>query len=187
MLIPILSIVISLISCIISALPIYRRRTDANPSQSEPRPPFSVSQYFERAEKAYLDTLEEQEPFKYEIVLWWGFDGIRLNRDGSTEWISRKQEQTTKQEITTTPTDNSFWDSQCNSKVPLFDVESICNSKARANAYDIYNVYMQNRLELQTQNLIQTLQSQQNTYIPYPAYVQQIQSCCCNFHNRTNV
>ena len=70
MLIPILSIVISLISCIISALTIYRRRTDANPSQSEPCPPFSVSQYFERAEKAYLDTLEEQEPFEYEIVLW---------------------------------------------------------------------------------------------------------------------
>lgn len=33
---------------------------------------------------------EKQEP--YLITLWWGFDGLRLNADGSTEWISRRKE-----------------------------------------------------------------------------------------------
>lgn len=91
MLIPILSIAISFISCIISSLTIYRRRTDAKTSQAELRTDFSVSDYLARTEKAYLQILEEQEPFEYEIVLWWGLDGIRLNKDGTTEWIIRKK------------------------------------------------------------------------------------------------
>ena len=174
---PILSILISLISCIISALTIYRRRTDANPSQSEPRSKFSVSQYLECAEKAYLEILQQQEPFEYEIVLWWGFDGVRLNKDGSPEWISRKQE------LITTP--EGYAKLIC----PL-DTRNLCNSKARIDVYNIADVWTQNRLEQQTNQIIdsiQSLQSMQNTYIPYPAYVQQIQSCCCDFHNRTNV
>lgn len=91
MLIPILSIAISFISCIISALTIYRRRADAKTSQAEFRTDFSVSNYLARTEKAYLQILEEQKPFEYELVLWWGLDGIRLNKDGTTEWISRKK------------------------------------------------------------------------------------------------
>ena len=132
---PILSILISLISCIISALTIYRRRTDANPSQSEPRSKFSVSQYLECAEKAYLEILEQQEPFEYEIVLWWGFDGVRLNKDGSPEWISRKQE------LITTP--EGYAKLIC----PL-DTRNLCNSKARIDVYNIADVWTQNRLDM---------------------------------------
>lgn len=53
--------------------------------------PFSVSAYIDRMEKAYLDTLQERENEKpYEPVLWWGFDGLKLKADGTTEWISRR-------------------------------------------------------------------------------------------------
>lgn len=40
---------------------------------------------------------EKQEP--YLITLWWGFDGLRLNADGSTEWISRRKEKTGLQSV----------------------------------------------------------------------------------------
>lgn len=52
---------------------------------------FSVADYLKRTEEAYLKILEEQEPFEYELVLWWGLDGLRLNKDGTTEWISRRK------------------------------------------------------------------------------------------------
>ena len=53
--------------------------------------PFSVSAYIDRMEKAYLDTLQERENKNpYKPVLWWGFDGLKLKADGTTEWISRR-------------------------------------------------------------------------------------------------
>lgn len=53
--------------------------------------PFNVSEYLQRREKLILD-LEEERRAKHTIVLWWGYDGLRLNKDGSWEWISRKPE-----------------------------------------------------------------------------------------------
>lgn len=43
------------------------------------------------------EELEKQDP--YIITLWWGFDGLRLNEDGSTEWISRRKPDTSLQSI----------------------------------------------------------------------------------------
>lgn len=40
---------------------------------------------------------EKQDP--YLITLWWGFDGLRLNADGSTEWISRRKPNASLQSI----------------------------------------------------------------------------------------
>lgn len=51
--------------------------------------PFSVTEYFDRMERESLKLAERKQ--QYLIVLWWGFDGLRLNEDGTTEWISRKQ------------------------------------------------------------------------------------------------
>lgn len=65
-----------------------RERIDISES---PHTPFSISAYIERMEKAYLDTLQERESEEpYEPVLWWGFDGLKLKADGTTEWISRR-------------------------------------------------------------------------------------------------
>lgn len=52
---------------------------------------FSVSEYFDRMEKASLEILETMEPIDKTITLWWGFDGIRLSEDGTSKWVSRKK------------------------------------------------------------------------------------------------
>ncbi len=53
--------------------------------------PFIVSEYYDRMEKAALDILEHQWPVDQTIILWWGLDGLRLNEDGTLEWVSRKK------------------------------------------------------------------------------------------------
>lgn len=50
--------------------------------------PFSVTEYLDRMEREFLKIADKSD--KYLIVLWWGFDGLRLNEDGTAEWISRK-------------------------------------------------------------------------------------------------
>lgn len=52
---------------------------------------FSVSEYFDRLEKASLEILENRRPIDKTITLWWGFDGIRLSEDGTCKWVSRKK------------------------------------------------------------------------------------------------
>lgn len=52
---------------------------------------FSVSEYLSRIERAYLDILEGLEPVSKAITLWLGLDGLRLNEDGTMEWVSRKK------------------------------------------------------------------------------------------------
>lgn len=44
-------------------------------------------------EAEYLKILKERERMeKHKIVLWWGFDGLQFNDDGTSEWISRRPE-----------------------------------------------------------------------------------------------
>lgn len=52
---------------------------------------FSVSEYLSRIERAYLDILGGLEPISKAITLWLGLDGLRLNEDGTMEWVSRKR------------------------------------------------------------------------------------------------
>lgn len=59
--------------------------------------PFSVSAYLSRRERECLNLLEERErEGPYIITLWLGFDGLRLNADGTTEWVSRREQQSKK-------------------------------------------------------------------------------------------
>lgn len=59
-----------------------------------PRIPFSVPDYLNRMEKLHLKALQERENEEpHIIVLWWGFDGLRLNADGTTEWINRRPKE----------------------------------------------------------------------------------------------
>lgn len=53
--------------------------------------PFVISEYYARTEQAALDILETQEPVDQTIILWWGLDGLRLNEDGTMEWVSRRK------------------------------------------------------------------------------------------------
>lgn len=70
---------------------LFDRKSQKKKQESEQRKikSYSVSEYFARTEKAALEILDEQEPVDYTIILWWGFDGLRL-KDGKLEWISRK-------------------------------------------------------------------------------------------------
>lgn len=52
---------------------------------------FSVCEYLSRIEEAALEIEESKKPVDAVIVLWWGLDGLRLNEDGTTKWISRKK------------------------------------------------------------------------------------------------
>lgn len=62
-------------------------------------PRFNVSEYMERIEKAYLEILETRQPISQSITLWWGLDGLRMNEDGTTEWISRRKTAPVKQDV----------------------------------------------------------------------------------------
>lgn len=54
-------------------------------------PPFFVSEYLERLEKACIEMWEQQAPVDNSITLWWGLDGLRMEPDGSTRWISKRK------------------------------------------------------------------------------------------------
>lgn len=54
--------------------------------------PFVVSEYLDRTERVGLEVLEQQKTIERTIILWWGLDGLRLNEDGTLEWISRKKQ-----------------------------------------------------------------------------------------------
>lgn len=69
----------------------------------EPLEPFILSEHFSRMEQASLDILENQESVDKTIILFWGMDGLRLNEDGSLEWISRKKPKPVNQNISYQP------------------------------------------------------------------------------------
>lgn len=57
-----------------------------------PAPVFSVPKYLDRIEKASDEILEQRENSeKYVCILWWGLDGLRMNEDGSLEWVSKRK------------------------------------------------------------------------------------------------
>lgn len=54
-----------------------------------PGPPsFSPSAYLGRISKVCEDLWREPKE-RYTLILWWGLDGLKLNRDGTMQWISK--------------------------------------------------------------------------------------------------
>ncbi len=49
---------------------------------------FRLSEYYKKIDDVFSQIIEdrEEEPC---LVLWWGNDGIRLNKDGTTEEIKK--------------------------------------------------------------------------------------------------
>lgn len=89
------------VSCLIVIIPQFIA-SRVNQKSETPKleiEPFSVPAYFARMEKATLDILQKQEPIDKTIILWWGLDGLRLNEDGTLEWISRKKPKLVNQDI----------------------------------------------------------------------------------------
>lgn len=88
-------------SCIIKFLPkfIDRKLDIENNIGSMELETFSIPAYFDRMEQAALEILEKQEPIDRTIILWWGLDGLRLNENGTSEWISRKKPKPVMQNV----------------------------------------------------------------------------------------
>lgn len=57
--------------------------------EKETARPFSVSEHFSRIEKVADDITREYEREDPCTVLWWGLDGLKLNEDGTMEWIRK--------------------------------------------------------------------------------------------------
>lgn len=151
--------------------------------------PFSVLEYFDRIEKAALDILEKQDPVNKTITLWWGLDGLRLNEDGSLEWISRKKPKPVNQNI-------SYQMCQSMKHLPQFDM----SQSTQATREQIYalkmQLYMENfniAMQKQMQGFNSALQSYvvpTPGYIGYSPYMQppylqsafapQLTQCCCD-------
>lgn len=76
---------------------------------NKPQEPFdceritkSSVQILEEHESYILEIQEEKEKQEaYEIVLWWGLDGLKLRDDGTTEWISRRKHQPKPDQVLT--------------------------------------------------------------------------------------
>lgn len=88
--------VLALIFAIAPLILIKRQDKQIENEQNNVKP-FCVSEYYYRTEKIALDILERQKTADKTITLWWGMDGLRLNEDGTTEWISRKKPEPIKQ------------------------------------------------------------------------------------------
>lgn len=62
---------------------------------------FFAAEYLARIEEVVLNILENTEPIDKTITLWWGLDGLRLNEDGTTEWVNRRKRNSATQPMRT--------------------------------------------------------------------------------------
>lgn len=122
----------------------------------KPSEPFVVSEYYDRIEKAALDIMENQEPVDQTIVLWWGLDGLRLNEDGTLEWVSRRKQK---------PVQKNVFYQLCKS-VPAYNPDFLAQTQSTRALID----------DLMAQNAslqMQALQAQQRTQL-----INSLQQCC---------
>lgn len=136
--------------------------------------PFAVSEYFARMEKAALDNLESNKPVNKTIILWWGLDGLRLNEDGTTEWIIRKKEDPAKQDVFYQPcqTRTTFVGDMCQSTQETIDALMAQTAMQTVNA----------RLQLlgYPRYYPSYLYGWIMTGYAHPRYLSQMQNCCCS-------
>lgn len=140
--------------------------------------PFSVTEYLGRMERESLKLAERRE--QYLIVLWWGYDGLRLNEDGTTEWISRKPKPAKADaEISL----------DCSGMArslygPLSAARRLDGTIVQSTALDIESAIQAQTQSLQAQQLqiLQSIQTQNmiNCIRPaqYPAYLSYPSQCC---------
>lgn len=109
--------------------------------------PFSVAEYYKRKEKLTLQILEDKKPVSHTIVLWWGLKGLRLNDDGSLEWISRKNPVN----------QNVFYQSQnsiCTTNHPLDVRMNMCQStQSQIDDLQLQNVALRIQAAQMNQNM----------------------------------
>lgn len=80
-----------ILSVVVTILTMPNRRKHSSSKQSVATVEFNPTAYLERIETTFCEFLEAESSEPYVLILWWGLDGLRLNKDGTTEWISRKK------------------------------------------------------------------------------------------------
>ena len=141
----------------------------------EPLEPFVVSEYYDRMEKAALDILENQEPVDQTIILWWGLDGLRLNEDGTMEWVSRKKQK---------PVQRSEF-GQLRQSIQAYNpnlFDQTQSTRASIDALMAQNVSLQMQA-YQAQQTAQVINSLQQCCVQYPAQYPPYfyGGCCLNY------
>lgn len=127
----------------------------------EPAEPFVISEYYDQMEKAALDILEHQEPVDQTIILWWGLDGLRLNDDGTLEWVRRKKQKPVQENVFYQPFQS----------IPAYNPNLFAQTQSTRAAIDA--LMAQNaslRMQaLQAQQRMQLISSLQQCCVQYPA------------------
>lgn len=131
---------------------------------------FVVSEYLARIEKASLKILESREPVEQIVVLWWGLDGIRLNEDGSIEWISRKSKP---------PASQGFFNQLCQTAGLIVRDDIFQSTQAQIDALMAQNTQLQAQAWHAEQNR-QMINALQSYVVRWPGYYARLTDCCCN-------
>lgn len=141
---------------------------------------FSTSAYMGRIEKSSVEIMQDaQKRPKYQFVLWAGLDGLRMNDDGTTEWI-RREEKPKPVSVSYSLPQSLAWN-------PAFNVNQMQNvSRETQNQLAILQAQTQN-LQFQQwqteqmQNMISVIQpAYTQSYTPYwqPTYYYAVNQCC---------
>lgn len=134
--------------------------------------PFVISEYYARIEQAALDILEQQEPVDQTIILWWGLDGLRLNEDGTLEWVSKRKPKPVRVNVFCQP---------CQS-APAYNPDLLAQTQSKRASIDALmaqNVSLQMQA-YQAQQTAQVINSLQQCCVQYPAqYPPYFYGGCC--------
>lgn len=146
-----------------------RTQKEQLPEHSEP---FVISKYYARTEQAAIDILETQEPVDQTIILWWGLDGLRLNDDGTLEWVRRKKQKPVQENVFYQP---------CRS-IPAYNSALFAqtqSTRATIDALMAQNASLQMQA-LQAQQTAQVINSLQQCCVQHPAqYPPYFYGGCC--------
>lgn len=127
---------------------------------------FIVSEYFSRMEQAALKILESQKPVDQTIILWLGLDGLRMNKDGTTEWINRKKPKPTLS--------NVFY--QPSQSIQPIKTGMLLADQTQSTIAQI------DALMVQSRQSTQIVSSLQQCCVQYPSwYPSYLYGGCCNF------
>lgn len=107
------------------------------------------------------EPLEPLEPVDQTIVLWWGLDGLRMNEDGTLEWVSRRKSKPVQEDVFYQP----FQSIQAYNP-NLFDQTQ--STRASIDALMAQNVSLRMQA-LQAQQPAQLINSLQQCCVQYPA------------------
>lgn len=131
---------------------------------------FSVSEYMGRMEAASIEIAKEteKEP-KYQLVLWAGLDGLRLNDDGTSEWIRRGEEKPKRQNV-----------SPCSYPEAVFPAQCMIENSIPYLQRQINAMQMQNAITQQNQYIINAFHPLYPQYIQQQVYYGQMAQCCCD-------